>query len=406
MNILLINHYAGSPEMGMEFRPYYFARKWVEQGHEVSVLAADYSHLRRVNPQVEYDLKCEKIDGISYYWIKTKEYKSNGVKRALSMFEFVHKARRNVPKLISMIMPDVVICSSTYPLDTYIGQRIKRISNKTVKLVHEIHDMWPLTPVELGHMSRWNPFILLLQRAENSFCRNADEVVSLLPEAKSYLMDHGMSPDKYHVVTNGIVLEEWQNPQELPTYIEDHFRNMKQKGYTNICFCGSIHKASALEFLIKAAAQMDNVSVTFIGPGFDRNDLEKEAEPYADRIKFFNAIPKRCMPNVFKEIDIFYVGSLDYPLNRFGICMNKVFDAMMGGKPILYAVKGPNNYVEDYQCGITIPPENTEALIEGIKKLECMTETEKRIMGENGRKAALNIFNYDKLAQKFLEVLE
>ena len=109
------------------------------------------------------------------------------------MFEFVHKARRNVPKLISMIMPDVVICSSTYPLDTYIGQKIKRISNKTVKLVHEIHDMWPLTPVELGHMSKWNPFIWLLQRAENSFCRNADEVVSLLPEAKSYLMDHGMN---------------------------------------------------------------------------------------------------------------------------------------------------------------------------------------------------------------------
>ena len=40
------------------------------------------------------------------------------------------------------------------------------------------------------------------------------------------------------------------------------------------------------------------------------------------------------------------------------------------------------------------------------RQLECMTETEKRIMGENGRKAALNIFNYDKLAQKFLEVLE
>ena len=33
MNILLINHYAGSPEMGMEFRPYYFAREWVKAGH-------------------------------------------------------------------------------------------------------------------------------------------------------------------------------------------------------------------------------------------------------------------------------------------------------------------------------------------------------------------------------------
>ena len=53
MNILLINHYAGSPEMGMEFRPYYFAREWVKAGHRVDIIAADYSHLRRVNPEVD-----------------------------------------------------------------------------------------------------------------------------------------------------------------------------------------------------------------------------------------------------------------------------------------------------------------------------------------------------------------
>lgn len=27
MNILLINHYAGSPDLGMEFRPYYMAKE-------------------------------------------------------------------------------------------------------------------------------------------------------------------------------------------------------------------------------------------------------------------------------------------------------------------------------------------------------------------------------------------
>ena len=52
MNIVLINHYAGSPEMGMEFRPYYFAREWVKKGHRVDIFAASYSHLRRVNPKV------------------------------------------------------------------------------------------------------------------------------------------------------------------------------------------------------------------------------------------------------------------------------------------------------------------------------------------------------------------
>ena len=32
MNILLLNHYAGHPALGMEYRPYYLAREWVRQG--------------------------------------------------------------------------------------------------------------------------------------------------------------------------------------------------------------------------------------------------------------------------------------------------------------------------------------------------------------------------------------
>jgi hypothetical protein len=29
MNIVYIEHYAGTPALGMEFRPYYLAREWV-----------------------------------------------------------------------------------------------------------------------------------------------------------------------------------------------------------------------------------------------------------------------------------------------------------------------------------------------------------------------------------------
>ena len=42
MNILYINHYAGSPRMGMEFRPYYFAREWVKMGHDVTMIANSF----------------------------------------------------------------------------------------------------------------------------------------------------------------------------------------------------------------------------------------------------------------------------------------------------------------------------------------------------------------------------
>ena len=405
MNILLINHYAGSPDMGMEFRPYYFAREWVKMGHNVSIIASDYSHLRRVNPKVNKDFQKEDVDGIDYYWVKTRQYGSNGVKRALTMFQFVSKLIRNAKRIVKTISPDVVICSSTYPLDTYVGQKIKRISKKDVKLVHEIHDMWPLTPIELGGMSRNNPFIKIMQFAEDSFCKNADTVVSLLPNAKEYLIEHGMHPDKYHVVTNGVVLEEWENPKPLDETLLEHFMNIKKDGLS-ICYCGSIHKSTALEYLIEAVISTKHTYLTLIGPGFDKADLEKKAEGAKERIKFFESIPKQCIPNVFQYIDVFFVGSLNYPLNRFGMCMNKAFDAMMGGKPILYAVNAPNNYIEEFNCGVSVDAEDICSIIMGIEKLRQLSDEERVKMGENGRNAAMAHFNYEKLAKKFINILE
>ena len=130
MNILYINHYAGSPEMGMEFRPYYLAREWVKMGHNVRIVAGDYSHLRQKNPDVSKDFQEEMIDDINYTWIKTGKYEGNGVARALTMFRFVYKLRANAGMIADKWRPDVVITSSTYPLDTYAGQKIKRITKR------------------------------------------------------------------------------------------------------------------------------------------------------------------------------------------------------------------------------------------------------------------------------------
>ena len=51
MKLLLINHYAGSPKHGMEFRPFYLAREWVRTGHQALILGASYSHVRTTQPE-------------------------------------------------------------------------------------------------------------------------------------------------------------------------------------------------------------------------------------------------------------------------------------------------------------------------------------------------------------------
>ena len=61
--------------------------------------------------------------------------------------------------------PDVVIASSTYPMDVYPAVRMAK--KYQAKVVYEVHDLWPMSPMELGGMSKHHPFILATQRAEN-----------------------------------------------------------------------------------------------------------------------------------------------------------------------------------------------------------------------------------------------
>ena len=408
MNILLINHYAGSPEMGMEFRPYYFAREWVKMGHKVDIIAADYSHLRRENPEVKEDFQSEVIDGINYHWVITNKYEGNGVQRAKTMAKFVYKLWSKAKWIINEYDPDVVICSSTYPLDTYVGQRIRKLSKKKVKLIHEVHDMWPLSPIEIGGMSKCNPFIVVMQISENSFCRKSDTVVSLLPAARDYFVQHGMAPEKFRFISNGVVLGEWENYIEIPKELQNHFLEASQKGKFNLCFFGSLHKTYQLEKLINGVKQLDNrdIMLTLVGPGLDRKELEELSIGYEDRIKFFDPINKKSIPDLFNYVDATFIGLKNQSLARFGICMNKLFDSMMGAKPIIYMVDAPNNYISEYKCGINVKEQTTEGIKEAIINMINETEENKRTMGENGRKIVLEKFNYEKLSEEFISIME
>lgn len=394
----------------MEFRPYYLSREWVKMGHNVRIVAGDYSHLRIKNPNVEKDFQEEIIDGINYSWIKTGTYEGNGVARALTMFRFVYKLRKKAKWISDNWKPDVVITSSTYPLDTFAGQKIRRCTRKNgirkgmgAKLIHEVHDMWPITLIELGGMKKSNPFVILMQIAENSFCKRSDHVVSLLCDAKEYFVKHGMKAEKFHNIMNGIVTEEWDDPKELPAEHEKLLEELHNKGKFIICFFGSVTKSYAIDYLIKAykKANDDKVVVVIVGEG---NEKEKLKDIAGDNVFFLPRIPKASIPTLLNNIDCCYVGALKNDMFRFGICMNKLFDSMMSGKPILYAVEAPNNIIKDYKCGVSVKAEDADDLAEGIKKMLQLSNNEKEQMGKNGRTAVLNNFTYKKLAEKFAEI--
>ena len=407
MNVLLINHYAGSLEMGMEFRPYYFAREWMKKGYNVTVIAGDYSHLRKKNPIVKKDFQIENIDGINYCWIKTGKYSGNGIKRALTMLRFCFKLFLFSSKISKTFMPDIVISSSTYPIDTFPAQLIAKKSK--AKLIHEVHDMWPSTLIELGGMSKFNPFVVMMQIGENSAYKNSDYVVSLPPCAEAYMKKHGLKEGKFISIPNGIVMEDWENPDELPEEHRVLLDTLKKQGKFIVGYFGGHAISNALDSLVICAEKIedDNVAFVLVGDGIEKNRLKNYAkENNIKNIYFLPSVSKKAIPHLLRYFSCAYIGAKNSPLYKFGLCMNKLFDSMYAGCPIILAIETPLDYVSKYECGITVEPENVEALIEGINIMKNKTQIELETMSNNGREAIIQNFMLEDLADKFCDLFK
>lgn len=407
MNILLINHYAGSIRHGMEYRPYYMARKWMEQGHEVTIVAASYSHLRSEAPRLNGGTAEETIDGVRYLWLRTPAYQGNGARRAVNMLSFVARLSAMAPMLAERFRPEAVIASSTYPLDIVPASRIAERCG--ARLVYEVHDLWPLSPIELGGISPGHPFMRLLQWAEDYAYRKADRVVSMLPKAAEHMMAHGMAPEKFAYVPNGVVAEEWSQRAVLPETHERLLRTLKAEGSFLVGYAGSHGTANALEWLIRSVPLVDGLPVRFVlvGQGPEKERLQLLARRFGGDgvLHFLPPVPKSAVPELLRRMDALYIGFRRSPLYRFGVSPNKLMDYMMSGKPVINALEAGNDPIAESGGGLSIPPEHPEAVADAVRKLWSMSEAERRRMGERAKRYVLEKHDYRVLAGRFIEVM-
>ncbi|MCC2972434.1 glycosyltransferase family 4 protein [Massilia sp. IC2-476] len=405
MNILLINHYAGSVHHGMEYRPYYLAREWVRLGHRVRIVAASHAHVRTRQPALAgRNRRDENIDGIDYTWFAAPPYRGNGLARVRNMGAFVLRLWVEARRLTREFAPDVVIASSTYPLDIWPAHRVARLAG--ARLLHEVHDLWPLSPMELGGFSRHHPFIRLLQAAEDYACRHADTIVSILPKVREHLEARGMAPHKLHLIPNGLDPAEWlAAPPALPEALDALLSGLRAQGLAVVGYAGSHGLANALDTLLEAASLMKNQPLAFVlvGDGPEKPRLERRARELGlARVHFVAPVAKVQIPALMARLDIAYLGWQRQPLYRFGIAPNKLLDYMMGGCPVLHAVEAGNDPVREASCGITVAPEDPTAVARGLAALLAMSRAERRALGERGRAHALANLTYPVLGRRFL----
>ncbi|MBD5312463.1 MAG: glycosyltransferase family 4 protein [Bacteroides sp.] len=402
MNILIINQYAGNRILGMVYRHYYLAKEWVKSGNKVMIIGGSFSHLRSQQPIANTEI----IDGIEFRWIPVSTYKGSGFGRVKAMFDFVSKLWFNYKKYLGNFTPDVVISSSTYNFEIFPAKRIAQ--HYGAKLIYEVRDIWPLTPMELGGYSKHHPFIVVMQAAEDYCYRHANKVVSLLPNALEHMKERGMAENKFIYIPNGFDPEEWKDIPQVPPKVARVIGGLKKDGKFVIMYTGGHAISNALDFFLDAmkSLQDSNIVAVLIGKGQEKLRLiERVKNENIDNVIFLDSVSKKEIPAVLSLADSLYIGWKKNPLYKYGISPNKLFDYMMSGKPIIHSVAAPNDWVKDGKCGISVEAENADLLTKAIKEIAQLSPDTLDKMGKNGRQFCQSKFNYSFLADKFIQAI-
>lgn len=398
--IWIINQYASTPETSMGGRHYYLAVELSKLGYDVYLIAASYTHILRRPPKMDGKFVVQKInENFKVVWVEVNQYtNAHSAMRVVNWFLFSWKLRF-LPKHIDQ-RPDVVLCSSP-SLVSFIGA--ERLSKKfNAKLIFEVRDIWPLTLMHVGRKSKNNFFIKFLSYIERRAYRNADLVFSNLENSVEHMKSQGMSPEKFHWIANGVSEDEVSNPLPLPTSLSDAL----PKNKFIIGYVGTIGDANALNILLDAASDfkdLPDVAFVIVGSGKNKTSLIDYANKKGiGNVFFYDAISKQQVQSLLSLFDVCYIGWKKEELYRFGIAPNKLAEYMYASKPVLHSFSGFGDIVQRSGCGITVPAEDVDAVVQGLRQLYLLSGEQRAKMGELGKKYVLINNNYSKLAEKMV----
>jgi len=399
MKCIVINHSGGSPYHGPNMRWYYLGRALKSHNVETVIISSSCFHKYFSPPKFEGNEKIEFIDGLRYFWIKTRCYRKRGYSQVLNQFDFVQKALRKIADL-SNENPDIVVASSPHPLVFFPAWKLAKQTG--AKLIFEVRDLWPLAIQELGSFPFWHPYIVLLKKTERIAVLKSDLIVSVKPGDYEYFWNqYRLSPSRFAYVPNGFLPD--QDDSELDV-LNNPINKSKEK-VIRIGYIGSLSTYYRLNDFINSAVYFvnnNNIEFIIVGDGEKKSELRDLAKKSgATNVKFIGQIQKKFVRNYVKSFDICFLGLEDISANHYGISCNKLFEYMEAAKPIIGSYRTKYDPITKAKCGILTNPDSPGEVVDAIKYLIKNPDIAKK-MGENGRNYFLQNHDFSVVSQIYL----
>lgn len=406
MRILFFSHYFPPEVNAPASRTFEHCRKWVEQGHDVTVITCAPNHPRgEVYPGFKNALVSkETVDGVDVIRLWTYITANEGfLKRTLGYISYMVAATVYTP-----FMPKSDILISTSPqffngLAGYLSSKMKRIP-----WVLEIRDLWPESIVAVGAIKN-QKIVSTLEWLEMFAYKKCSHIVPVTDAFKRYMVDKGIDGEKITVIKNGVDLSFYKSEKSAVVEQSSVESIEALQGKFVAAYVGTHGMAHHLETILEAAELLKaekNIVFLLVGEGAERARLlELKQEKQLDNVIMQGQLPKAAMPRVWEIADLSLVLLRKQDLFKT-VIPSKIFESMAMRKPIILGVEGESQaIIEEAGAGFAIEPENAQQLAEKVQLFyndKALYES----VADKGRDFVAKNYDRKTLASRYLDVME
>ena len=410
MNVWIVNHYAIPPSMGGLVRHYYFSKYLQKKGHSVKIFTSSKIHNTDINMIRDKSLYREEMeDGVEYTFVRSRDYKGNGMDRVVNMMDLPFKTWKAMKRFYKKEKPDVIYTSSP---DLFVALFALLFGRKhKIPVVVEVRDLWPESIVEYNGMSRKNPIIQILYQLEKWIYVHSNQLIFTMEGGKDYICDKGWTKEininKVNHVNNGVDLEEFA--RDIENYqIQDV--DLEDTSKFKVVYVGSVRRANNIETLVRVGEELkkrqnEKIKIIIYGDGTDKEFLEKECErKHLDNVVFKGKVDKKYIPYILSKSNLNILNYKQATTWKYGGSQNKQFEYLASGRPICSNVKMGYSIIRNNHCGVEDNIVDVKKYTDIIEKYSDMDIEEYKKECANARKAAEK-YEYQHLSDKIENIL-
>ena len=410
MNVWIVNHYAIPPSMGGLVRHYYFSKYLQKKGHSVKIFTSSKIHNTDINMIRDKSLYREEMeDGVEYTFVRSRDYKGNGMDRVINMMDLPFKTWKAMKRFYKREKPDVIYTSSP---DLFVALFALLFGRKhKIPVVVEVRDLWPESIVEYNGMSRKNPIIQVLYQLEKWIYKRADQLIFTMEGGKDYIQDKGWNKmidlNKINHVNNGVDLKEYINDIEKYQFQD---KDLDDPSMFKVVYVGSVRKANNIGLLVRVGKELrkrnnNRIKIIIYGDGTDKEILEKECKNQnLSNVVFKGKVDKKYVPYILSKSNLNILNYKQAATWKYGGSQNKQFEYLASGRPICSNVKMGYSIIRSNHCGIEDNIRNAEKYAIIIEGYSNMDEEEYKKECENATKAAEK-YEYEHLTDEIEKIL-